>query len=975
MASGSPIAVSITSSRSSSPQSTIDTDTNIPRSINKNEDLKLPNEQPSTLTLESDHRFEPVSNSPTEPSPPPPSESSPSLLAAYTSVKFIRNSKRSSSASNDLLFERDRFRARLHNFNITLDDNINELNEQCEVCDLIGTKTTKLNVMKDDGNNVSLDDTNSPLCVDSSFFQQLPDIALFDDVKTKSNCKLINMNDLNKIFTWYFNKPLPLTSSMFPWLHGLHEDNFAQRQFFIHQRRQQLKLRDFSSSSLDEFNIELKPDCRFLMCINSDTMENSDTLLKNNIFLNEILCPIDVSRGEVIQLVEKIVDEVFSDSTNKDRILETFLKDVFRLKYLPVFLNLDPDRGVSLRNFHIQVTKLAVCSDFVIYCLKEDQLEDCYSIARILWLTQRFEYLSTYQENSSQFNVFILKHFDGSELHNDLTTICLNDGIINKNYDCNKLMKVGLPFLKTWDSEYAIKEKVETIKMSSATRMFGSLFSGNSWDYQNFINYRYSNQHLKFERKSSNFKHLYCNPLNSIVSSHYNDNDLIETVLPLPNLKFKLFINCYNEAQFPNTSNLDSIMKIFNSKEDISDYFCLSFPSSGSIGIGDCKKDNIISILNTCKLLYLATIERGHDTLIYCSDGYTELSLLNLFFIVYSQDCLVDDAIVDFHTIYGRPFYIFNTDVLILRKLESCLRQYSPRRKSTDWTTLDILTNYEVNNLLLSPSKVFQEFRPRVKDMDVIDTSNELMLSSSSSSSNTSSLSSLSSDNDSFDINKYQLDWCKEVEGSLPSRILPYLYLGSLKHANCLPLLSKLGIKKVISVGEPLYWLSGSNFQKHHDIMIHELNDGDVEIYNIIPNNRSNLTVDEVMKVNNLQDDGIDQLESSLPVILKYIDDEYIKSNGQTKILVHCRVGVSRSATVAIAEVMKRLKVNLPQAYLYVRVRRLNIIIQPNLKFMYELFKWEESQNRIHNNQTHSREIDWFALCREITLLNNPYLS
>ena len=60
-------------------------------------------------------------------------------------------------------------------------------------------------------------------------------------------------------------------------------------------------------------------------------------------------------------------------------------------------------------------------------------------------------------------------------------------------------------------------------------------------------------------------------------------------------------------------------------------------------------------------------------------------------------------------------------------------------------------------------------------------------------------------------------------------------------------------------------------------------------------------------------------------------------------------------------------------AYLYVRVRRLNIIIQPNLRFMYELFKWEEQ--KLANNERdkevgYLREIDWFIMCREITKLN-----
>lgn len=52
-----------------------------------------------------------------------------------------------------------------------------------------------------------------------------------------------------------------------------------------------------------------------------------------------------------------------------------------------------------------------------------------------------------------------------------------------------------------------------------------------------------------------------------------------------------------------------------------------------------------------------------------------------------------------------------------------------------------------------------------------------------------------------------------------------------------------------------------------------------------------------------------------------------------TKTLVHCRVGVSRSATICIAEVMNELGLSLPRAYCFVRARRLNVIIQPHLRF------------------------------------------
>ena len=311
------------------------------------------------------------------------------------------------------------------------------------------------------------------------------------------------------------------------------------------------------------------------------------------------------------------------------------------------------------------------------------------------------------------------------------------------------------------------------------------------------------------------------------------------------------------------------------------------------------------------------------------------------------------------------------------------MNKFSPQSlgSSINWRELETITNQELNELFLPQISSSIPNQSIAKNLKLGYIVNE--------SDSDSSSDEASDDSDWDDEFCSPTDWVKDVEGSIPSRILPYLYLGSLKHANSLPLLSKLGIKKVISVGEPLYWLNGYKFQKNNNVSIDELDGGNIEVYNITPSNsKSNACcVDTVLKVNNLQDDGIDELSVSLPSILKYIDNEYKKSNGETKILVHCRVGVSRSATVVIAEVMKRLNITLPKAYLYVRVRRLNIIVQPNLRFMYELFKWEEEEKRklLQNNDSNVnvndqktkdtlREIDWFVMCREIMNLNLPYL-
>ena len=48
--------------------------------------------------------------------------------------------------------------------------------------------------------------------------------------------------------------------------------------------------------------------------------------------------------------------------------------------------------------------------------------------------------------------------------------------------------------------------------------------------------------------------------------------------------------------------------------------------------------------------------------------------------------------------------------------------------------------------------------------------------------------------------------WMKRLDGSLPSRILPYMYLGNLGHANNPGLLKAMGITRILSVGEGVSW-------------------------------------------------------------------------------------------------------------------------------------------------------------------------
>jgi dual specificity MAP kinase phosphatase len=186
--------------------------------------------------------------------------------------------------------------------------------------------------------------------------------------------------------------------------------------------------------------------------------------------------------------------------------------------------------------------------------------------------------------------------------------------------------------------------------------------------------------------------------------------------------------------------------------------------------------------------------------------------------------------------------------------------------------------------------------------------------------------------------------WLSKLDGSLPSRILPYMYLGNLGHANNPELLSAIGITRVLSVGEALSWPE------------------DVE-------KKLDWPEENFLMIDRVQDNGVDPLWGEFERCLKFIEAGK-KEGGAT--LVHCRVGVSRSATICIAEVMNELGLSFPRAYCFVRARRLNVIIQPHLRFTYELLKWEEYQ-RQRRNEPLRRDLEWATVAREIALMNKPY--
>ncbi|KAK1459166.1 dual specificity phosphatase [Colletotrichum melonis] len=390
--------------------------------------------------------------------------------------------------------------------------------------------------------------------------------------------------------------------------------------------------------------------------------------------------------------------------------------------------------------------------------------------------------------------------------------------------------------------------------------------------------------------------------------------------------QFDVLIECSDVGRL----NPSALRALAESRVEPAQRPYIDFPSSGSILPPTWSQAEADGILETCKWIYhlahgtlpatnSTDIDRDGDTdmngqalspvnrrerkiLIHCADGYTESTMLGIAYFSYSTGRGIPDAWLDLHTIKKRNFFAYPTDVALLTCIEARLLHESPVHSGKGLG--------EITSLIKEPA------------------------------------------------------WLPGLDGSLPSRVLEYMYLGNLCHANNPDLLRAMGITQILSVGETSMWREG-------------------ELEQWGPEN--------VCIVQGVQDNGIDPLTDEFERCLDFIGksatldllkvgtvltcftSERGRRNG-TATLVHCRVGVSRSATICIAEVMRSLSLSFPRAYCFVRARRLNVIIQPHLRFAYELLKWEElNQSKKKGSSRVKRELEWGEIAREIALMNRPY--
>ena len=251
----------------------------------------------------------------------------------------------------------------------------------------------------------------------------------------------------------------------------------------------------------------------------------------------------------------------------------------------------------------------------------------------------------------------------------------------------------------------------------------------------------------------------------SEISPHVYLGPTPDPALPsacLNNMQFDVMIEASELAHLPSTKVLKThLTTLAESKKRP---LQMEFPSSGSIMPPTWwLQTEADHLLETCRWIYGLThpnehffkqqrkeagiaaksdLSRPQNVLIHSADGYTDATLLGLAYFMYAHQLPMHDALIQLHRDKGRNFFAYSVDINLLASLQS-----------------RILLESSLWNGGLDKFDHVQE--PK---------------------------------------------WLTRFDGSLPSRILPYMYLGNIGHANNPELLQQLGITRILSVGEPTAW-------------------------------------------------------------------------------------------------------------------------------------------------------------------------
>ncbi|KAF9125964.1 hypothetical protein BGW39_007014 [Mortierella sp. 14UC] len=160
---------------------------------------------------------------------------------------------------------------------------------------------------------------------------------------------------------------------------------------------------------------------------------------------------------------------------------------------------------------------------------------------------------------------------------------------------------------------------------------------------------------------------------------------------------------------------------------------------------------------------------------------------------------------------------------------------------------------------------------------------------------------------------------------SEPVCVLPNLYLGAEHNATNVRVLKRLGITFVLNVAIEIAKQEGSTTTTMTQLdtsAAEEATRGSIEFKSLAWTHHQK------------------DLLRDFPAAFAMIDAALAANHGQGKALIHCQLGVSRSASLVIAYVMRARGMGLTEAYDFVKQR--SGVISPNMSLMYQLAEFEK---------------------------------
>lgn len=733
------------------------------------------------------------------------------------------------------------------------------------------------------------------------------ELEVYDEsITTRSKIfKITTLNQLKTLLNFTYNdylNPLPSSDEMFPYLHGL--NNVRQCSFFIDKL-------DYDQPSMNvplPFEKEYSeiPKLSFFNLLTIDCCEDGDW----NSGEDRVKLTNSISFDSLLTQRREHGSVDTIDETNDDHI------EYIEYEALDSINKIDRYQfQLNNRNFDHQIKLLAPLSHFLVYDsdLKHDDSATSSTAETLYHLVnpERGQYIYVVDTK-------LLKNFGKSE---ELKSFVEPSGdlinqpissINNNPFHC-KLLKMEQNMI--W-------------KTHSVREVFPRTYIGNLIDFSYLTN--------------SNLKR----------NNYHAGHD------------FKLYINCHENAQFPNIRILEELLKSIDNGKLKNREILLEFPSAGSINCDTITWNETLSFINTLKVIYKYVHVLKHDVFIFCFDGFTGLSLLTLALGSLFDGDFFEDVVVNIFKRSQIKLYFFKNDVIFLKRFEKFLY----------WFKLKNLNDDSLSKNLVDDLK-YEE----------IDSLYYKLISNKLNNSKESTCIGHAGD---------WFDW--ECDNNFPAQIYPNLYLGSLCHASSSTILNTYGITRVISMGEKPIWFNELNVVFEAELTgetckkvikpIYSFYNGSSQgdIYEVTlgndltkadchpPKNLPQLR--KIIYIHNVKDDGRDSLMPLLTGCPERIQRKVLISpSDQEESLIHCKIGVSRSATLVMASVMKYLKKDILQAYMFVRIRRFNIIVQPNLRVFYELFLYDEYLRRKKNRDL-KRRYCWASLCHEIHKLNSHYI-